>query len=52
MTLLSRMAATPLSLAVLISLTKPCFRHIMAICSGIYIKVEPTGCYRLAYHNR
>ncbi len=25
---------------------------IMAIRPGVYIKVEPTGCYRLVYHNR
>jgi hypothetical protein len=25
---------------------------IMAIRPGIYIKVEPTGCYRLVYNNR
>ncbi|MCQ2736116.1 MAG: hypothetical protein MJ234_02735 [bacterium] len=25
---------------------------IMAIRPGVYIKVEPTGCYRMTYHNR
>ena len=25
---------------------------IMSVRPGVYIKVEPTGCYRMAYHNR
>ncbi len=27
-------------------------RQIIMIRPGIYLKVEPTGCYRMVYHNR
>lgn len=27
-------------------------QQIIPIRSGIYLKTEPTGCYRMSYHNR